>query len=56
MGELPKNGDTVIDSCLNCENLFEDAQKLNEWILYDPDDGGYGSHFKLTAKVGRLEK
>ncbi len=56
MDDLPNNGDSVIDSCLNCESLFEDPQKLNEWILCDPDDLGCGFHFKLTANVGKLEK
>ncbi len=51
MGDLPNKGDSVIDSCLNCESIFEEVQKLNEWILCNPEDGGHGFHFKLTRKV-----
>ena len=53
---IPKNGDAVINQCLNCENEFEEKQKLGTWIKCDEEDGGCGFTFKLMAKVGKLEK
>ena len=53
---LPKNGDSAISECLNCENKFEESQALGSWVTCDEDDGGCGFTFKLIAKVGKLEK
>ena len=52
---LPKNGDSVIDQCFNCENEFESQQKLGSWIKCPEEDGGCGFEFKLSAKAGKLE-
>ena len=52
---LPKNGDAVIGECLNCDNQFEEKQKLGTWVHCDEEDGGCGFNFKLSAKAGKLE-
>ena len=56
MSDLPKNGDAVINTCLNCGNEFEENQKLGSWIHCDENDGGCGFVFKLSSRIGRLEK
>lgn len=53
---LPNNGDRVVDSCPNCDNQFEESQPLGENTLCDPETGGCGFRFKLSAVKNKLEK
>lgn len=52
---LPKNGDAVIEECINCGNHFEEPEKLGSFVKCKEEEGGCGFHFKITVKTGKLE-